>query len=284
MFNRFFIIAVCFLILAASAMADEGEPVDLLGGDADCNEQQETVFVLDAAWECADPFGEFDPCLGAGAALNRALGLIFSGHASPEQLELELSIASEHAGNGYRFAPFASDVLTELQENYQESFPEPVVLEPFSLAPSDHPVVSADDPNIVIVRYNEEEYLERLLQRLYFKLIQGPVLLTVAYQGNSPDVPEEYRNWDNFRYASNDNTMVWNDVRLVYVDWDLIQTVVLNYEDGKIACYDSGVKYYIDHTAAVASAGAVLAHPDLANMDPEIALNYVLVTFEDEQE
>ena len=74
--------------------------------------------------------------------------------------------------------------------------------------------------------------------------------------------------------------MVWDDTRYVWVDWDLTQTVVLMYEDGRIACYDSGRKYYIDHTAAITAAGAMLAHPDYDELPEGTSLSFVLAIVE----
>ncbi len=264
-----------FMLL--NGIASAGERVDVIGGDGD--QADDSACILDASWDTVDPYGEFSSSLGAAAALNRALGLIFSGHASPEQIELERSLASEYSGD-CRTAPFAVEILDRLQSDFADSFPQPVMLSGFDLEPSREPVISESDPHLVAIRYDGEEYLERLLQRLYFKLIQGPVLLTVAYRADAPGVPEEFRDWRNFRYGSNGTTMEWNDVRLVWVDWDLTQTVVLTYEDGSIACYDSGRKYYIDHTAAVAAAGAMMAHPDFPGWPSDAALNYVLTTIE----
>jgi len=269
------VILITFFVFIFGSLAIAEEPIDLIGGsDEGDSGKSESGYILDAAWNCADPFGEFDPELGAAAALNRSLGLIFSGHASTEQISLENELISEFEGD-HRMAPFAVYVLEELQDSYAGGIPEPMALYPFDLSPGS---ISIQSPQIVAVKYDREEYLERLLQRLYFKLIQGPVLITVPYCGNSPAVPEEYRDWNNFRYASDGNTMDWNDTRLVYVDWSLTQTVVLSYEDGLIACYDSGNKYYIDHTAAVAAAGAMTAHPDYS---PDIPLNYVLTSADD---
>jgi len=269
------VISIAFFLLVFSGLAVAEERVDLIGGSDNSNSvKSESSYILDAAWECADPFGEFDPTLGAAAALNRSLGLVFSGHASTEQINFENELIHEFEGNQH-MAHFADYVLTELQASYVGGIPEPMELKPFDLSPSG---VSFNSPQIVAVIYDREEYLERLLQRLYFKLIQGPVLITVPYCGSSLSVPEEYRDWNNFRYASDGNTMEWDDTRLVYIDWSLTQTVVLSYEDGLIACYDSGRKYYIDHTAAVATAGAMTAHPDYS---PDIPFNYVLTTLDE---
>jgi hypothetical protein len=279
--NKLFLLSIGFLIIFGGLSFAE-EPVDIIGGPGDyASEADQDELVLGASWICSDPFGEFDESLGAAGSLNRALGLVFSGHASQAQLSMETDEAENYPGD-ISMSPFAVDVLDRLKEDFPEAFPEQVELAGFDLSPGDVTQISEDDPHLFAVHYEGEEYLERLLQRLYFKLIQGPVLLTVPYCGSDPSVPEEYRDWNNFRYYSNGSTMVWDESRLVYVDWDLTQTVVLTYEDGLIACYDSGRKYYIDHTAAIAAAGAMMAHPDLAGTDPQPVLNYVLTT-EDEQ-
>jgi len=284
MIRSSFLTVLLFVVFGGVATA--GEVIDIIGGSSDLHSGPDSEYILQASWEVADPFGEFDASLGAAAALNRALGLTFSGHASRAQIEVErkmVDVATTPTPNEYdnvwpTLAPFAVEVLDALQQDFPGAFPEPVELKPFDLAPSVPPVVMRDDPHRVAVRYDGEEYLERLLQRLYFKLIQGPVLITVPYRADAPGVPEEYRDWNNFRYGSDGNTMVWDDTRVVWVDWDLTQTVVLRYENGLIACYDSGKKYYIDHTAAVAAAGAMLAHPDLAGLPTDLALNYVLTS------
>jgi hypothetical protein len=272
---RFLTTILCLIWLSGAAHA--GERIDLIPGSSGETARAMGGYVLDASWRTADPLGEFDPSLGAAAALNQALGLYFSGYASPEQLQVERELTDAHP-EACKWAPFAKAVLDRLDGTIEAEFPEPVELVPFDLAPSEPPVVSPDDPHIVIMTYDNEEYLERLLQRLYFKLIQGPVLLTVPYRGDAESVPEEYRNWNNFRYVTKTDTVVWNEVRKVYVDWDLTQTVVLRYEDGKIACYDSGRKYYIDHSAAVTEAGAMLAHPRFHDLAAGNDLNFILVS------
>jgi hypothetical protein len=269
---------VFLFLLAGTSIADER--IDLIDDGTTTATTTESGYILDAAWMYPDPNGEFDPSLGAAAALNRALGLIFTGDASQSQIEMERQMAEATGDNSYLMAPFAAQVLEVLQNDWSETFPEPVELNPFSLAPSEIPTIMPDNPNIIALRYDDEEYLERLLQRLYYKLIQGPVLLTVPYQGDAPNVPEEYKNWNNFRYGNNSDTMTWDDTRYVWVDWNLTHTVVLMYEDGRIACYDSGRKYYIDHTAAIVAAGAMLAHPDHARLPEGTLLNYVLAKVE----
>ncbi|HEX9746012.1 MAG TPA: hypothetical protein VGB30_11365 [bacterium] len=271
---------VLFSLLAATmAYAD---PVDLINASSDDIGSGVKGYSLDASWHIVDPWGESDFALGAAAALNVALSLYFDGHASREQIQLQRRMIEDRDYESIQWAGFASDVLGELKTDYPEAFPEDIELKPFDLSPSEPPHISGDNPHIVVVRYDDEEYLERLLQRLYFKLIQGPVLLTVPYSGDSELVPAEYRNWNNFEYASRDDTMVWDDIRLVYVDWNLTRTVVLMYEDGLIACYDSGKKYYIDHTSAVVEAGAMLAHPDFENLSTDGATSFLLTTVDDE--
>ncbi len=282
MFRR--ILFTTLLVLAVGGIADAGERIDLIGPDGTDSEASHSSYILDASWDCVDPYGEFDPSLGAAGALNRAIGLLFAGHASPEQIETERLMAEGYTGLWPRIAPFAVEVLGTLQVDYADSLPEQVELNSFDLSPSEVFLDSPDNPHIVAVRYDKEEYLERLLQRLYFKLIQGPVLLTVPYQGDAGSVPEEFRNWHNVRYSNGPGTNDWDDIRLVWVDWSLTQTVVLCYEDGLIACYDSGRKYYIDHTAAIATAGAMLLHPELDSLPPDTALNYVLTACEENTE
>ncbi len=271
---------ICLLILGGAVYA--GERVDLIPDSEQESSESNSKYILDAGWICADPFGEFDSSLGAAAALNRTLALIFSGHASETQIQLQRDMVEKQDGSASQWAPFAVSVLDEMQKRLGTSFPEPIELRPFDLTPSEMPEVLPDNPNLIAIRYDDEEYLERLLQRLYFKLIQGPVLLTVPYCGHDERVPEEYRDWNNFRYASNDNVMEWDDVRLVWIDWDLTQTVVLTYENGLIACYDSGKKYHIDHTAAITAAGAILAHPDFDEITDDGSVHFVLTAIESE--
>jgi len=277
-----FVSLLVFLLLGGISFADER--IELIGENADSsNSNNASEYIVETSWIVADPFGEFDTSLGAAAALNRALGLIFNGHAAPEQIDLERDLAEVHENEFHRLAPFTVEVLHELQRNFSDTFPESVELKPFDLEPSEVSIAEEDGHTFVLVKYEEEEYLERLLQRLYFKLIQGPVLLTVPYSGSDESIPEDYRNWNNFIiYESLSDTVNWDETRRVYVDWDLVQTVVLKYEDGRIACYDNGRKYYIDHTAAVATAGAMLACPDLARIADGQALNYVLASTGDE--
>jgi len=281
--NRIIVLSILFIVIFGGiSLADE--PVDIIGSavDKDKSGADASDYILETSWSVLDPFGEFDQSLGAAAALNRALGLMFEGNAAPEQIELEREMALLHE-NGYQhIAPFTVEVLDELQSSFEEAFPEAVNLKPFDLEPSEVSIMEQDGHSYALVRYDEEEYLERLLQRLYFKLIQGPVLLTVPYSGNAESVPEEHRNWNNFTiYVNATDTIKWDEVRRVYIDWDLTQTVVLKYEDGKIACYENDTKYYIDHTAAVATAGAMLAYPQLLEIADEKPLNYVLTSVEE---
>ncbi len=268
------------LIFVFSGISHADERVDLIGPAIDSSEDGEETVIVDTSLSIPGLIGEFDILLGSAAALNRALGFIFDGNASNDQVELELIMAEGFDNDYHKMAPFSLDVLALLQDHYPEAFPASVELRPFDLTPSDISVERYEDSNLVAVIYDEEEYLERLLQRLYFKLIQGPVLLTVPYSGGSELVPEEYANWNNFNYASESNTMDWDDTRLVWVDWSLVQTVVLMYEDGLIACYDSGEKYYIDHTAAIVTAAAMLAYPDLDSITSGDDMNFVLTTSE----
>ena len=270
------LLVLIFVSWSAWSAAFADDRVDLIPRASDESTAEQSIYVLEAAWECSDPWGEFDPSLGAAGALNRALGLYFSGHATEEQIEMERGMVASRDPERSRAGGFAFEVLSELERLFPASVPEPVELHPFDLSPSELPVVLPDDSHLVAVRYDDEEYLERLLQRLYFKLIQGPVLLTVPYQAEGETVPEEFRDWRNFRFGSNGSTMDWNDVRLVWVDWELTQTVVLSYEDGRIACYDRGKKYYIDHPAAVAAAGAMLAHPNITELAGGGAIHFVL--------
>jgi hypothetical protein len=271
----FSIILLFIIFLPYGVKADER--IDLIGGGSD-DSTPRTGMILDSSWQSADPWGEFDLALGAAASLNRALALRFSGYASTDQILLERDLVRSTDAEKTRVATFAEDVLDKIIATHSDEFPEPVEMNPFDLSPSEAPVISDTNPHMVILRYNDEEYLERLLQRLYFKLIQGPVLLTVPYRADDPGIPVEYRDWNNFRYGDDDDVMTWNETRMVYADWDLIQTVVLNYEDGKIACYDSGRKYFIDHTAAITAAGAMLAYPKFDELSEGGVLNFVLAS------
>jgi hypothetical protein len=274
---KFVILTIVFVLLSGMAFADD--PVDLVPGTSTDLTGSSTDLIADASSKVPDPWGEMDPSLGAAAALNKALGLYFSGYASKSQLQAERDMADSADAEAVRWAPFAKEVLGRLNRTMGTEFPEAVDLQPFDLSPSEPPVMSPDNSHIVIVTYDREKYLERLLQRLYFKLIQGPILLTVPYRADAPSVPPEYRNWNNFRYGHEaSDTVTWNSTRLVYVDWALTQTVVLKYEDGKIACYDSGKKYYIDHTAAVVAAGAMMAHPRFKFIAPDGAVDFLLTS------
>ena len=251
--------------------------IDLIPGNPGQTPDGHSAYILDSSLctSSSDAPDQYDPSLGALASLNQALGLYFSGDASEAQVNYERELLAPPAPLDMQWAGFAARSINDLDNVLGSDLPEPVKLVPFSLEPNE-PVVQTDDPHLVRIRYDRDELLERLLQRLYFKLIQGPVLLTVPYRGDAPSIPPEYRDWHNFRYGYNPNSNVWNDTRIVYVDWSLTQTVVLRYEDGKIACYDSGKKYYIDHTAAISAAAAMLAHPLFKQMAPDGAVDYLL--------
>ncbi|MFH1677167.1 MAG: hypothetical protein ABIC40_09100 [bacterium] len=279
MFDKFLKISICSLLLgfilftgpAFTQTESDVESQDS-GNDADIADASNLSFGLN---------GEFSPSLGAAGALNRALSLYFPGDAPEIQLDFERDMIRNNNGAGIKWASFAKEVFDGLNNQMGDIFPEAVELRPFDLSPSILPEISTENPHIVKLRYDDEEYLERLLQRLYFKLIQGPVLLTVPYSAEAKSVPAEYRDWNNFRFTPDDNAMVWDETRVVWVDWDLTQTVVLNYESGKIACYDGGKKYYIDHTAAIAAAGAMLAHPEFTNISSGGAIHFVLASVDD---
>lgn len=280
--RRILLFLIGILLLTGTASA--GERIDLIPAPTDGSPGELLPsYVLDAAWVTYDPWGELNTTLGAAAALNMALGLRFSGYASPEQISLERKMAETEDPGIVKCASFAARVLDRLDRDRPDSFPDAVELLPVDFSPNEPPIISPDDPHLVILRYDSEEHLERLLQKLYFKLIQGPVLLTVPYQANAESVPEEFRNWHNFRYGDDPDPNTWNEVRLVYADWDLTQTVVLSYENGKIACYDSGRKYYIDHTAAITAAGAMLAHPSIRQLTEEGPIHYLLASDDREQ-
>jgi hypothetical protein len=275
---RFIILIFITILLSFASMVSASEKIDLLPEPSQTASTAQGESVVDASASDYDPWGEMDTSLGAAASLNRALGLVFSGYASTQQLQIEREMADAADAEAVRWALFASDVLARLNRTEGIDFPETLTMKPFDLSPSEKPYIAKDNPHIVVVTYDKEEYLERLLQRLYFKLIQGPVLLTVPYRADAASVPVEYRNWNNFRYGDDADTMTWNETRLVYVDWNLTQTVVLRYEDGKIACYDSGKKYYIDHTAAVVAVAAMQAHPRLNLINKDNSLAYLLVS------
>ena len=277
---RNIVILACLILFGNSAYG--GERVTLIPPeDKEDIVATSSLIVMEPACPVEDSLEEFDSSLGAAAALNKALALCLLGPISPDQVLFERTLTQKWGPEKSRWAIFAVEVLTRLKNGEEIPSINRVDLIPFDLAPSEPPEILKENPHIVVLRYNDEEYLERLLQRLYFKLMQGPVLLTVPYSGDAESVPEEYRHWHNFWYGPDSDPMTWNETRLVWVDWDLTQTVVLAYENGRIACFDSGRKYYIDHTAAVALTGAMLAHPRLESITGGQPLNYVLVVTEE---
>ena len=144
---------------------------------------------------------------------------------------------------------------------------EKLEMKPLDLSSSRKPVVEkklGENVAIVRVEYPRHKELERILQKLYFNLFRGPVILSVAYDPNSvlPDC-RQYSNWRCFKNLTDPSVGGDGDAQLVYVDWSKIHTVAAFLDNGRIRIIDNGKIHDVDHNALVAQANAMLACPDL---------------------
>jgi hypothetical protein len=139
------------------------------------------------------------------------------------------------------------------------------------------------DRALVRVEYPRHEELERLLQKLYFNLIRGPVILSVAYDPlNVPNEYKQYSNWQCFSSIKDPSVGEDGDVHIVYVDWSKVHSVVAYLDGGAIRVADNGRIYDVDHNALVAQANAILAMPD-AKIISENGRNLNYLLYMDEQ-
>ena len=118
---------------------------------------------------------------------------------------------------------------------------------------------------IVEVRYGRHEELERMLQKLYFELMRGPVIMTTAYDPKT--APAEYANWICFQGGQREDIPGDHTVQTTFVDFRRLRTIAVTLEthsDGhKIWIWDEGVRYRGDHNALVAMGIAVQLAPQL---------------------
>ncbi|MCK4720044.1 hypothetical protein KAU08_05275, partial [bacterium] len=88
------------LLIGGISHADER--IDLINEGKKLVTAPSPSYILESSWETADPFGEFDSSLGAAGALNRALGLVFPGHASHSQIQMQQRMALEPSASSYK--------------------------------------------------------------------------------------------------------------------------------------------------------------------------------------
>ncbi len=179
------------------------------------------------------------------------------------------------------WAFYADDYFHEMLRPSLNGHGDKVFLKPLDLTSRRRGHIYKElDGNAALVRieYPRHEELERLLQKLYFNLIRGPVILSVAYSPDDVlDDYSKYSNWQCFTPLKDPSAGDDGDVHIVYVDWDHIHSVVAFLDGGRIRVADRGRIYDVDHNALVAQANAILAMPnsDIIEERGE-ELNYLL--------
>jgi len=179
------------------------------------------------------------------------------------------------------WAFYADDYFREMLRPSLNGYGDKITLKPLELTSRMKPYVIEEigkSAALVRVEYPRHEELERLLQKLYFNLIRGPVILSVAYSSKDiPDEYSEYSNWQCFKAIKDPSVGVDGDVHIVYVDWSKIHSVVAFLDGGRIRVADNGQIYDVDHSALVAQANAIMALPDSSViMERSSELNYLL--------
>jgi hypothetical protein len=179
------------------------------------------------------------------------------------------------------WAFYADEYLQTQLRPYLNGHGETLQLKPLDLACSTKPVIVKKlDENAALVRveYPEHKELERILQKLYFNLFRGPVILSVAYDSqNTIDGFSKYENWHCFDSYTETGPTEEYDVHLVYVDWSKIHTIVAFLDDGRIKIVDGGKVYHVDHNALVAQANAIYAYPSTVKyINHKNHLNYLI--------
>ncbi len=164
------------------------------------------------------------------------------------------------------WAFYADDYFHEMLKPSLNGHGNKVFLKPLDFKSRREPFIEKElkgGAALVRVEYPRHEELERLLQKLYFNLIRGPVILSVAY--SSDDVLDdfsEYKNWQCFTPLKDPSSGDDGDVHIVYVDWDNVHSIVAFLDGGRIRVADRGRIYDVDHNALVAQANAIHAMPD----------------------
>jgi hypothetical protein len=149
------------------------------------------------------------------------------------------------------WAFYADSYFDEIVRPSLNGHGEMISLKPLDLASRNTPFIMQElDSNRALVRveYPRREELERLLQKLYFNLIRGPVILSIAY--DPMDIPDEYKqysNWQCFSSIKDSSVGEDGDVHIVYVDWSKVHSVVAYLDGGAIRVADNGRIYDVDH-------------------------------------
>lgn len=164
------------------------------------------------------------------------------------------------------WAFYADDYFHQMLQPSLNQNAKQVILKPLDLKSRQQSFIVeeiGDSSALVRIEYPRHEELERLLQKLYFNLIRGPVILSVAYSFD--EVPEnfsEYANWQCFKALKDPSVGEDGDVHIVYVDWSKIHSVVAFLDGGRIRVADRGEIFDVDHNALIAQANAIMALPD----------------------
>ena len=179
------------------------------------------------------------------------------------------------------WAFYADEYFNTQLKPYLNGQGESLHLKPLELASSAKPEIIqkiGGTAAMVMVRYPNPKELERILQKLYFNLFRGPVILSVAYDPqNTIDGYSKYKNWHCFDRFTEPGTNGDSDVHLVYVDWSKIHTVIAFLDNDRIKVVDNGKVYHVDHNALVAQANAILAYPDAEKyINHKNHLNYLI--------
>ena len=217
------------------------------------------------------------------------LGMDYLEHRSNDkfmQLGMPIPLMDQDYFAYGEWAFYADSYFDEIVRPSLNGHGEMINLKPLDLASRNTPFIMQELDNsraLVRVEYPRHEELERLLQKLYFNLIRGPVILSVAYDPvNIPDEYKQYSNWQCFSSVKDSSVGEDGDVHIVYADWSKVHSVVAYLDGGAIRVADNGQIYDVDHNALVAQANAILAMPgEKIISENGKNLNYLL--FMDEQ-
>lgn len=210
------------------------------------------------------------PLLGTKSSITAlTIGMNYLEHHSNEKF-MPTSLPMPLMDPGYfdfgDWAFYANDYFHDMLKPTLNGHADKLFLKPLDFSSRRAPTIEKTlDGNAALVRveYPRHEELERLLQKLYFNLIRGPVILSVAY--SSDDVLDEfpeYKNWQCFTPLKDPSAGEDGDVHIVYVDWDNVHSIVAFLDGGRIRVADNGRIYDVDHNSLIAQANAILAMPD----------------------
>jgi hypothetical protein len=246
------------------------------------------ILILAGIFTCSASKAETDedyPIIGIKSSIySLKIGMRYLEHKNndvimPQRLPMPLLDQTYFSFGDWAF--YCDNYMNEMLRPNLNGNKDRVNLKPLSLNSDRIPEIFEtleDNAFLVKVTYPRHEELERLLQKLYFNLMQGPVILSVAYDyDNIKPGYEQYTEWSCFRNFRDITPGANGDIHLAYVDWDDVHTVVAYLDGGRIRVADRGRIFDVDHNALVAQANAIRIIPGDALIPGKIdRLNYLL--------